>query len=229
MPVSESPPADAGAGSGHAAGNEAWGGVPAWRIAKLRIALVEAELRGSDPGDDGADLTHRALARRFAQGRRVQDAIARNFGIFRALGRRSAYRSPNDRKWLAEFLLHYVSYGRLSDRQAQVLRHIAKRWNVPPPVRDGFVDPMPRPARAESPRPRPPSAMRLARAMAGYETVLRTGEVVSLHELLESALKAHGERRGRTGKLLREAARQALEEPDDPGAEENEDEGGETS
>ncbi|HSK38554.1 MAG TPA: hypothetical protein VK943_02195 [Arenibaculum sp.] len=217
--MSDFPPADAG--PGRTAADEAWGSVPAWRIAKLRIALMEAELRGSDPGDDGADLIHRALMRRFARGRRVHDAIARNFGIFRALGRRSAYRSPNDRKWLAEFLLHYVSYGRLSDRQAQVLRHIAKRWNVPPPVRDGFVDPTPRPVRAESPRPRPLSAMRLARAMAGYETALRTGEVVSLHELLESALKAHGERRGRAGRLLREAAGRALA---DSGVEEDEDE-----
>jgi hypothetical protein len=43
--------------------------VPAWRIARLRLALRDAEQRGRLPDDAGADLTHRALARRFALGR----------------------------------------------------------------------------------------------------------------------------------------------------------------
>lgn len=204
---------------------ETWGGVPAWRIARLRNLLIDAELRGSDPSDPGGDLSHRALLRRFARGRRVHDAIARNFGIFRALGRRSAYGSPGDRRWVAEFLLHYVSYGRLSDRQAEVLRHIAKRWKVAAPVRDGFVDPTPR-RRAPDPAParrRPIGIARLARGLAGHEAVLSTGEVVTMGELLDAALKAHGEKRGRTTRLLREAAAAALSEA---GLEQDEDEAG---
>jgi hypothetical protein len=190
---------------------ETWGGVPAWRIARLRNLLIDAELRGSDPSDEGEDLAHPALRRRFERGRRVQDAIARNFGIFRALGRRSAYGSPGDRRWVAEFLLHYVSYGRLSDRQAEVLRHIAKRWKVAQPVRDGFIDPTPR-HRAPEPaaRRRPVGVARLVRGIRTHETVLSTGEVVTVGELLEAALKAHGERRGRTAWLLREAVAAAL-------------------
>ena len=44
--------------------------VPAWRIARLRLTLRDAEQRGRDLADAGADLNHRALARRFALGRR---------------------------------------------------------------------------------------------------------------------------------------------------------------
>jgi hypothetical protein len=49
--------------------------VPAWRIARLRTRLRDAEMRGADLDDDGADLAHRALRRRFARGRlRARDA-----------------------------------------------------------------------------------------------------------------------------------------------------------
>lgn len=208
---------------------ETWGGVPAWRIARLRNLLIDAELRGSDPSDEGEDLAHPALRRRFERGRRVQDAIARNFGIFRALGRRSAYGSPGDRRWVAEFLLHYVSYGRLSDRQAEVLRHIAKRWKVAQPVRDGFVDPTPR-RRAPEPasaRRRPIGAARLVRGIRTHETVLSTGEVVTVGELLEAALKAHGERRGGTARLLREAVAAALSDAGAQDEEADDENGGE--
>ncbi|WP_139165537.1 hypothetical protein [Microvirga guangxiensis] len=48
--------------------------IPAWRIARLRTALRDAEQRGADPNDDGHDLLHRALRRRFALARgRVKD------------------------------------------------------------------------------------------------------------------------------------------------------------
>jgi hypothetical protein len=43
--------------------------IPAWRIARLRTAVRDAEQRGADPNDDGHDLRHRALQRRFALGR----------------------------------------------------------------------------------------------------------------------------------------------------------------
>lgn len=43
--------------------------IPAWRIARLRTALRDAEERGANPNDDGHDLLHRALQRRFALGR----------------------------------------------------------------------------------------------------------------------------------------------------------------
>src|SRR5687768_11511192 len=75
--------------------SEGWGGVPAWRIKNLRIALIDAEQRGADPADSGADLSHRALRRRFGRGRQALQMIARNFGLFRSLARRSAYGSPN--------------------------------------------------------------------------------------------------------------------------------------
>jgi hypothetical protein len=44
--------------------------IPAWRIARLRTALRDAEQRGADPDDEGHDLSHRALQRRFALARR---------------------------------------------------------------------------------------------------------------------------------------------------------------
>jgi hypothetical protein len=48
--------------------------IPAWRIARLRTALRDAEQRGADLDDDGHDLLHRALQRRFALARgRVKD------------------------------------------------------------------------------------------------------------------------------------------------------------
>lgn len=43
--------------------------VPAWRVRRLRLQLVEAERRGIDPRDDGTDISHRALRRRFNGGR----------------------------------------------------------------------------------------------------------------------------------------------------------------
>ncbi|MBQ0820568.1 hypothetical protein KBI52_10170 [Microvirga sp. HBU67558] len=44
--------------------------IPAWRIARLRTALRDAEQRGANPDDEGHDLLHRALQRRFALARR---------------------------------------------------------------------------------------------------------------------------------------------------------------
>ena len=43
--------------------------IPAWRIARLRAALRDAEQRGANPDDEGHDLSHRALQRRFALAR----------------------------------------------------------------------------------------------------------------------------------------------------------------
>jgi hypothetical protein len=43
--------------------------IPAWRIARLRTALRDAEQRAADPNDDGHDLLHRALCRRFVLAR----------------------------------------------------------------------------------------------------------------------------------------------------------------
>jgi len=43
--------------------------IPAWRIARLRSALRDAEQRGANLNDVGHDLHHRALRRRFALAR----------------------------------------------------------------------------------------------------------------------------------------------------------------
>jgi hypothetical protein len=43
--------------------------IPAWRIARLRTILRDAEQRGANLDDEGHDLTHRALQRRFALAR----------------------------------------------------------------------------------------------------------------------------------------------------------------
>jgi hypothetical protein len=43
--------------------------IPAWRIARLRTPLRDAEQRGANPDDEGHDLRHRALQRRFALAR----------------------------------------------------------------------------------------------------------------------------------------------------------------
>lgn len=43
--------------------------IPAWRIARLRTALRDAEQRGANLNDEGHDLPHRALQRRFALAR----------------------------------------------------------------------------------------------------------------------------------------------------------------
>jgi hypothetical protein len=194
--------------------SEAWGGVPAWRIKNLRIALIDAEQRGADPADSGADLSHRALRRRFGRGRQALQMIARNFGLFRSLARRSAYGSPNDRAWVSTFLLHYVAYGQLSDRQASVLRHIAKRWGVETPVRDAFVDWTPRIIRTPAPPPRVrgPKPGELTRRLGRHEVVLRTGEVVTLLELLEIGLQARGAGRRSPARVLRDATASALAE-----------------
>ena len=49
--------------------------IPAWRIARLRAVVRDAEQRGANPNDEGHDLTHRALRRRFALAqRRAKDA-----------------------------------------------------------------------------------------------------------------------------------------------------------
>jgi hypothetical protein len=196
---------------------EAWGGVPAWRIRNLRIALIDAEQRGADPADSGADLSHRALRRRFDRGRQALQMIACNFGLFRSLARRSAYGSPNDRAWVSTFLLHYVAYGRLSDRQADVLRHIARRWGVEPPMRDAFVDWAPRIIRTPAPPPRvrSPRPGELTRRLGRHEVVLRTGEVVTLLELLETGLQARGAGRRSPVRVLRDAAASALAERED--------------
>jgi hypothetical protein len=51
--------------------------VPAWRIARLRTTLRDAEQRGANLDDDGGDLAHRALKRRFALARlRARNARA---------------------------------------------------------------------------------------------------------------------------------------------------------
>jgi hypothetical protein len=47
--------------------------IPAWRIARLRVALHDAQRRGADPVDVGDDLPHRALQRRFTLGRVRQE------------------------------------------------------------------------------------------------------------------------------------------------------------
>jgi hypothetical protein len=51
--------------------------IPAWRIARLRTALRDAEQRGANPNDDGRDLPHRALQRRFARARGRVQAVPR--------------------------------------------------------------------------------------------------------------------------------------------------------
>ena len=197
--------------------SEAWGGVPAWRIRNLRIALIDAEQRGADPADSGADLSHRALRRRFDRGRQALQMIACNFGLFRSLARRSAYGSPNDRAWVSTFLLHYVAYGQLSERQADVLRHIARRWGVEPPMRDAFVDWAPRIIRTPPPPPRVrrPRPGELTRRLSRHEVVLRTGEVVTLLELLEIGLQTRGAGRRSPVRVLRDAVISVLAETDD--------------
>jgi hypothetical protein len=51
--------------------------IPAWRIARLRTALRDAEQRGADPDDGGHDLHHRALQRRFGLGRGRTKSVPR--------------------------------------------------------------------------------------------------------------------------------------------------------
>jgi hypothetical protein len=54
--------------------------VPAWRIARLRTTLRDSEQRGANLDDDGGDLAHRALRRRFALGR-LRARNARETGL----------------------------------------------------------------------------------------------------------------------------------------------------
>ena len=79
---------------------EAWGGVPAWRIRNLRIALIDAEQRGADPADSGSDLSHRALRRRFDRGRQgehknVWGAQAETAGIWASFAAMAGYHFLN--------------------------------------------------------------------------------------------------------------------------------------
>jgi hypothetical protein len=54
--------------------------IPAWRIARLRIVLRDAEHSGADPQATADDFAHRALIRRFALGRtRAANAAGRTF------------------------------------------------------------------------------------------------------------------------------------------------------
>jgi len=53
--------------------------VPAWRIRRLRLLLAETERRGLLPDDDGADLHHRALQRRFNKGRALRSEVPKHF------------------------------------------------------------------------------------------------------------------------------------------------------
>ena len=54
--------------------------IPAWRIAKLRTALREAERQGATMHESSEDIEHRALRRRFEQGRRTAMAGAAALG-----------------------------------------------------------------------------------------------------------------------------------------------------
>ena len=49
--------------------------IPAWRIARLRAALADAERRCALATDDGSDLKHPALRRRFALGQARREAL----------------------------------------------------------------------------------------------------------------------------------------------------------
>jgi len=87
--------------------------VPAWRIPRLRAWLRDAEQRGHDLDDQGLNLEHRALRRRFALGRRRAAAprrkppttrkgrhfpLAKRVAIWRAiLATRPARWTPGDR------------------------------------------------------------------------------------------------------------------------------------
>jgi hypothetical protein len=51
--------------------------IPAWRIARLRSALRDAERRAATPDDEGHDLNHRALQRRFALARGRAENVPR--------------------------------------------------------------------------------------------------------------------------------------------------------
>lgn len=51
--------------------------VPAWRIRRLRMLLIDAEMRGINPDDAGDELVHRALRRRYDTGRRRVDPTVR--------------------------------------------------------------------------------------------------------------------------------------------------------
>ena len=71
--------------------------IPAWRITRLRTALRDAEERGANPNDEGYDLPHRALQRRFVLAREraknvLSPAVAGHFGVrFQIFGRSWAF------------------------------------------------------------------------------------------------------------------------------------------
>jgi hypothetical protein len=111
----------------------------------------------------------------------------------------------------------------LSDRQATVLGHIAKRWGLETPVRDAFVDWRPRIIRAPAPSPRVRTIKPggLARRLGRHDVVLRTGEVVTLLELLEAGLQARGAGRRSPVRILRDAAASCLAEIEDGSNDEN--------
>jgi hypothetical protein len=107
--------------------------------------------------------------------------------------------------------------GQLSGRQADVLRHIARRWGIETPVRDAFVDWAPRIIRTPAPPPRvrSPRPGEITQRLGRHEVVLRTGEVVTLLELLETGLQARGAGRRSPVRVLRDAAASALAERED--------------
>lgn len=53
-----------------------WMTTPAWRVRRLRVALKDAQARGTNPFDAGEGLNHRALWRRFELGRRAPRLVA---------------------------------------------------------------------------------------------------------------------------------------------------------
>jgi hypothetical protein len=90
-------------------------------------------------------------------------------------------------------------------------------WGVETPVRDAFVDWTPRIIRTPAPPPRVrgPKPGELTRRLGRHEVVLRTGEVVTLLELLEIGLQTRGAGRRSPVRVLRDAVTSVLAERDD--------------
>jgi len=104
--------------------------VPAWRVRRLRWALLDAERRGIDPQDDGSGLEHRALRRRYQCARNAVFAIKRRtqrlWRMPDKLALRSMIRDGQTLKMLAK-----VFGRRIEDIAHQVAvegRFIAGRW-----------------------------------------------------------------------------------------------------
>lgn len=109
--------------------------VRAWRIPQLRNALIEAQRRGGDFTDDGEDLRHRALKRRFLQGRAVLQVLAQDLGVFVSIGRKSqTFVSREDRRYVADCLLNLVSRGKLVPTRWAKLAEIARKQGLRPPT-----------------------------------------------------------------------------------------------